>query len=115
MRDGLNSKVSMHASAARNRRNEYHAVAVGKRLRPLAEFVIDGDFHELVCERERITRLQFRIQLARCGGEGCKRLLTLAGLLAQQGVVLHADLSVSYTHLRAHETGRNLVCRLLLE
>src|SRR5665213_3882474 len=23
-------------------------------------------------------------------------------------------LSVSYTHLRAHETGRNLVCRLLL-
>ena len=22
---------------------------------------------------------------------------------------------VSYTHLRAHETGRNLVCRLLLE
>src|SRR5665213_1441982 len=23
--------------------------------------------------------------------------------------------SVSYTHLRAHETGRNLVCRLLLE
>ena len=28
----------------------------------------------------------------------------------------HAPLaSVSYTHLRAHETGRNLVCRLLLE
>ncbi|CZR73872.1 cold shock protein [Clostridium difficile BI1] [Clostridioides difficile] len=23
--------------------------------------------------------------------------------------------AVSYTHLRAHETGRNLVCRLLLE
>src|SRR5678810_243801 len=23
--------------------------------------------------------------------------------------------SVSYTHLRAHETGRNIVCRLLLE
>ena len=30
----------------------------------------------------------------------------------------HSDnnaISVSYTHLRAHETGRNLVCRLLLE
>src|SRR5665213_2648002 len=26
-----------------------------------------------------------------------------------------AFISVSYTHLRAHETGRNLVCRLLLE
>src|SRR5674476_920205 len=25
------------------------------------------------------------------------------------------DEPVSYTHLRAHETGRNLVCRLLLE
>src|SRR5665213_245643 len=29
------------------------------------------------------------------------------------GVVGHRP--VSYTHLRAHETGRNLVCRLLLE
>src|SRR5665213_3606983 len=26
-----------------------------------------------------------------------------------------ARTTVSYTHLRAHETGRNLVCRLLLE
>ena len=32
------------------------------------------------------------------------------------GVVATNDVSaVSYTHLRAHETGRNLVCRLLLE
>src|SRR5674476_1544508 len=31
----------------------------------------------------------------------------------QPGDVLHSP--VSYTHLRAHETGRNLVCRLLLE
>src|SRR5665213_2044414 len=31
-------------------------------------------------------------------------------------MVLLVDLdTVSYTHLRAHETGRNLVCRLLLE
>ena len=27
----------------------------------------------------------------------------------------YPDIAVSYTHLRAHETGRNLVCRLLLE
>src|SRR5665213_832292 len=27
----------------------------------------------------------------------------------------HSCDAVSYTHLRAHETGRNLVCRLLLE
>src|SRR5678809_205675 len=34
-----------------------------------------------------------------------------ARLTALQG----AEIPVSYTHLRAHETGRNLVCRLLLE
>src|SRR5665213_3200996 len=28
---------------------------------------------------------------------------------------LYYVMPVSYTHLRAHETGRNLVCRLLLE
>ena len=28
---------------------------------------------------------------------------------------IHFSGAVSYTHLRAHETGRNLVCRLLLE
>ena len=32
------------------------------------------------------------------------KILLLVGIVA-----------VSYTHLRAHETGRNLVCRLLLE
>eukprot|EP00826_Nyctotherus_ovalis_P030102 TRINITY_DN23917_c0_g1_i1.p3 TRINITY_DN23917_c0_g1~~TRINITY_DN23917_c0_g1_i1.p3 ORF type:complete len:165 (-),score=36.34 TRINITY_DN23917_c0_g1_i1:6-500(-) len=30
-------------------------------------------------------------------------------------MLVTSDLPVSYTHLRAHETGRNLVCRLLLE
>ena len=30
-------------------------------------------------------------------------------------VLSASRLAVSYTHLRAHETGRNLVCRLLLE
>ena len=33
-------------------------------------------------------------------------------------IILDSDCilpAVSYTHLRAHETGRNLVCRLLLE
>src|SRR5674476_865654 len=31
------------------------------------------------------------------------------------GFFVHGHTTVSYTHLRAHETGRNLVCRLLLE
>ena len=29
--------------------------------------------------------------------------------------IADVEYTVSYTHLRAHETGRNLVCRLLLE
>ena len=32
-----------------------------------------------------------------------------------QGKLACVRIPVSYTHLRAHETGRNLVCRLLLE
>src|SRR5665213_4096492 len=41
------------------------------------------------------------------------------GLLYQPsgwvGIGPYGNETVSYTHLRAHETGRNLVCRLLLE
>ena len=39
------------------------------------------------------------------------------GDVVSKGQVLFTDKKnpVSYTHLRAHETGRNLVCRLLLE
>ena len=35
--------------------------------------------------------------------------------LSMPGIVSGILMAVSYTHLRAHETGRNLVCRLLLE
>src|SRR5678809_1664005 len=37
--------------------------------------------------------------------------LALRGVEGFEGIIA----AVSYTHLRAHETGRNLVCRLLLE
>ena len=40
--------------------------------------------------------------------QGCSILVSTPGRLYDLA-------SVSYTHLRAHETGRNLVCRLLLE
>ena len=36
------------------------------------------------------------------------------GRMEKSGII-KSHISVSYTHLRAHETGRNLVCRLLLE
>ena len=39
----------------------------------------------------------------------------LEGALCSENSPAFTALAVSYTHLRAHETGRNLVCRLLLE
>src|SRR5674476_730400 len=49
-----------------------------------------------------------RVKLSICSTDG----KTLILKIAEPGEVLGP---VSYTHLRAHETGRNLVCRLLLE
>src|SRR5678809_594265 len=45
---------------------------------------------------------------------GCDSTVTAHITIGTGG---HTDttVAVSYTHLRAHETGRNLVCRLLLE
>ena len=40
---------------------------------------------------------------------------TISGFLRMVGAEMPTNSDpVSYTHLRAHETGRNLVCRLLL-
>src|SRR5665213_954996 len=36
-------------------------------------------------------------------------------IMANHSIDQRVAVAVSYTHLRAHETGRNLVCRLLLE
>ena len=43
--------------------------------------------------------------------------IVVGGILMKSAtwLVIGGIMSVSYTHLRAHETGRNLVCRLLLE
>ena len=40
---------------------------------------------------------------------------TIRNILEFPGHFAEGECTVSYTHLRAHETGRNLVCRLLLE
>eukprot|EP00826_Nyctotherus_ovalis_P011724 TRINITY_DN13053_c0_g1_i4.p1 TRINITY_DN13053_c0_g1~~TRINITY_DN13053_c0_g1_i4.p1 ORF type:complete len:275 (-),score=53.62 TRINITY_DN13053_c0_g1_i4:10-834(-) len=49
--------------------------------------------------------------------EIAKDIELLKAELAKTGKLRNSEgrYSVSYTHLRAHETGRNLVCRLLLE
>ena len=46
---------------------------------------------------------------------GLNEAAKLLGKRVEKGRLTPAKMSVSYTHLRAHETGRNLVCRLLLE
>ena len=45
--------------------------------------------------------------------QGCN--VIFATSFGHQDWVMEVAKAVSYTHLRAHETGRNLVCRLLLE
>ena len=49
---------------------------------------------------------------ARGGERSVHRMMEGLAYLREMNV---ASVPVSYTHLRAHETGRNLVCRLLLE
>ena len=44
-----------------------------------------------------------------------KVICLVLAVLILGSLVSGALITVSYTHLRAHETGRNLVCRLLLE
>ena len=52
-------------------------------------------------------------------GIGAMNMLAKKGFLAKGLGTIEINEgyinAVSYTHLRAHETGRNLVCRLLLE
>ena len=62
-----------------------------------------------MCIRDRF--LVFPIQIVRLGDLGC------AGFFGPLlGVTVHTLIeAVSYTHLRAHETVLDLVCRLLLE
>src|SRR5665213_4093998 len=62
--------------------------------------------------RRPVRRIRGRCQ--RESRSGCTRWS--AWQERQQPSVRVRDVrAVSYTHLRAHETGRNLVCRLLLE
>ena len=48
-------------------------------------------------------------------GDIASRKILPVGQCSDRLITQYSATSVSYTHLRAHETGRNLVCRLLLE
>src|SRR5580693_2071511 len=88
----VKAKAAIATSAAGNRWNEDHGIAVRQRRRPVAEFVVDGYPQHRRGERERVALCQLGVQLRRGGGAGRERLRAPPRLLAQQCVVLHGDL-----------------------
>src|SRR5674476_1526300 len=118
LRDARRIVVKVGSSLVTNEGRGLDEVAIGEWCRQLSLLVHDG--------REVIMVSSGAI------AEGMKRLgwnrrpheiheLQAAAAVGQMGLAqmyetkLRENGSVSYTHLRAHETGRNLVCRLLLE
>src|SRR5674476_1320718 len=63
-------------------------------------------------KRKALRRLLSSRSFARCAAT---QLVGAYLHLAWEALLGRRARPVSYTHLRAHETGRNLVCRLLLE
>ena len=75
-----------------------------------------GEFHAL---KNVSMQIQEKTVTALIGPSGCGKstFLRLFNRMNDliEGVRISGDISVSYTHLRAHETVLDLVCRLLLE
>src|SRR5660397_252075 len=89
----------------------------GGRLRPprLAfSELASGRYVQIRCRRSRVFGPALA---AHCGASWCRvpHLLSLLGWDFEHDRAWIGIASVSYTHLRAHETKANLVCRLLLE
>src|SRR5450756_1867536 len=61
-------------------------------------------------EIRRVAHVGFRIAMKRAGKNGQGKMCSV-----DKANVLDTSMPVSYTHLRAHETRHDLVCRLLLE
>src|SRR5665213_423241 len=75
--------------------------------RLVQEFSSSGLFAEVTTNQARPGDIVLKIDI----NAFCSQVI---GFLYDR-VAGISSLPVSYTHLRAHETGRNLVCRLLLE
>eukprot|EP00828_Plagiopyla_frontata_P030333 TRINITY_DN39493_c0_g1_i1.p2 TRINITY_DN39493_c0_g1~~TRINITY_DN39493_c0_g1_i1.p2 ORF type:complete len:102 (-),score=6.48 TRINITY_DN39493_c0_g1_i1:7-312(-) len=88
---------------------------------------VSGMFRQLmvICSFRNIWFVQCSVDADILVGSPCQRAVQSARLyhffycggnnLPGTAHVFTGGAPVSYTHLRAHETGRNLVCRLLLE
>ena len=77
----------------------------------------DSSYYNRNKRFELIKLLENQELLNECGIYFCTGIyfFKLANNKYGQKIIDIRPTAVSYTHLRAHETGRNLVCRLLLE
>src|SRR5665648_1273766 len=80
-----------------------------EEIRDIADYVIDTSNMKPLKLREEIKKI-FSDE------EGISTFtINLLSFGYKNGMPMEADMAVSYTHLRAHETRHDLVCRLLLE
>src|SRR5665213_4205416 len=101
-------------------------VPLGKRNRPVFGYVISicpiTDYPRIKrlagIDDERVLVAPRMMELARwmsryyCAPLGSVLESVLPSAVRRKVGIGYAQIAVSYTHLRAHETGRNLVCRL---
>src|SRR5665811_1860053 len=123
--------VNPRAKPARAARWEYHMAERSLRGTNLSALSMETDTNVVLSERQivryicpekHISELPFSVEAdvpsvweCRCGLEA--RLVDGPDPEYKnvKAVRTHWDMPVSYTHLRAHETVLDLVCRLLLE
>src|SRR5674476_1055898 len=98
-----NTKTYSPALAA-ERSEDARNTAVGAADRPNPEVVAGA--------RRRTFTADYKQRILAEADKAKEEAGGIGALLRREG--LYSSHPVSYTHLRAHETGRNLVCRLLL-
>ena len=92
--------MTKHISHTCGRKLQARAIFVKKYSQPYVQAVSCNSSSSVFLNHYRALRSKQDVDSTRLGSENN----------AMKGAQ-----PVSYTHLRAHETGRNLVCRLLLE
>ena len=95
--------IGVITQEAANRAKKVIAVEIDKSLIPILEETL-AEHDNIKIINEDILKLDLNKIIDEENAESVKIIGNLPYYI-----------TVSYTHLRAHETGRNLVCRLLLE
>src|SRR5450756_2610275 len=93
-------------------REQLIARGVLKEIHERLQFMIDVGLEYLTIQRAANTLSGGESQRIRLATQIGSKLMGVLYILDEPSIGLHP---VSYTHLRAHETRHDLVCRLLLE